>query len=71
MAHDAKKTKSLVITERQISMLSGRGRKLGLGISEYLRRLLDDPNVIAAMDKMEPDHDSPDEYLKRIAEGRL
>jgi len=68
---DAKKKKAFVVTERQIRMLSGRGRKLGLGLSEYLRRVLDDANVIAAMDKMnpvdEPD-ESPDSYIQRITQ---
>jgi macrodomain Ter protein organizer (MatP/YcbG family) len=69
---DAKKKKAFVVTERQIRMLSGRGRKLGLGLSEYLRRLLDDANVIEAMDKMEAaSQESPDDYLRRVAEGRL
>ncbi len=72
MAHDVKKTKSLVLTNRQISTLSGRARRMGVGISEYLRRLLDDPNVIAAMDRIEGvAKDSPDEYIERIAKGSL
>ena len=66
---DAKRKRSLVITERQARMLSGRGLRLGIGISEFLRRVLDDPNVHEAMDRMEPRDESPDAYLKRVAEG--
>ena len=51
---DSKEKKSLTLTGRQWKSLANNGRALGVGISEYLRRLLDNEKVREAMNDMLP-----------------